>query len=120
MDRPAPRVVIGAGSIERAAATARPATLFAHRLAAFMEANAVFMNTVGAVGGASDDVAGVLCEQAGDAYRDLVATPAPDFQGLAEKVAAMATWNDGVRPKQEAAEALYADARALLNGEPEA
>jgi len=120
MDRPAPRVAIGAGSIERAAATARPATLFADRLAAFKQANQTFLDAVNVPGGTSDEVAEHLCEQTSQAYHLLVATPAPDPRSFVEKVDAVATWNDGVRPKQEAAEALYADARALTNGEPQA
>lgn len=114
MIRPAPRVTIGAGSIARAAASARPSTLFADRLDAFKRANAVFVQTVGAPGGVTDAVADDLCSKAGDAYQDLIETPAPDLRSLAQKVDAVAAWNDGVQPKQDAADAIYSDASALL------
>lgn len=120
MAPPAPRVAIGAGSIERAAATARSGTLFAERLEAFKRANAVFIATTSVPGGAPDEVADDLCAKAGDAYHDLIQTPSPDTRALAEKVGVVAEWNDGVRPWQDTADALYADARALLIDEGEA
>lgn len=114
MSRPAPRVAIGAGSIARAAANARPSTLFADRLDAFKRANAVFIQTVCAPGGVVDAIADDLCSKAGDAYQDMIETPAPDLRSFAQKVDAVAAWNDGVQPKQDAADAIYSDASALL------
>lgn len=118
MTRPAPRVDIGAGSIERAASSARPATLFAERLEAFKAANALFITTCDVPGGATDEVAEDLCEKAGDAYFDMVTTPAPDAAAFVQKFGAVDAWNDGVAPKQDTADALYADVRALM-GESE-
>lgn len=110
----APRVAIGAGSIARAAASARPSTLFADRLDAFKRANAAFVQTVNTAGGVTDAIADDLCGKAGDAYQDMIETPAPDLRSFAQKVDAVAVWNDGVLPKQDAADAIYSDASALL------
>jgi hypothetical protein len=120
MSRLAPRVLIGAGSIERAAATARSSTLFASRLAAFKQANANFLGACAAKPPSPDELTDALCEQAGDAYRDVIMTPAGDLLALAAKIEVAAAWNDDVSPKQDAIDAIYADVRALLNEGPQA
>lgn len=119
MDRPAPRVAIGAGSIERAAATARSSTLFADRFASFRAANRRFLDAC-AVPGSDDDETDALCEAAGDAYRDFIDTPAPDHAGISLKISTLTEWHDGTMAPLDVVNSIGADARALLNGEPQA
>jgi len=119
MDRSAPRVAIGAGSIERAAATARSSTLFADRLASFREANRRFLDACNAPG-SEDKVLDALCEAAGDAYRGFIATPAPDHAGISLKISTLTDWHDGTSAPLDIVNSIGADARALLDGEPQA
>jgi hypothetical protein len=115
MDHPAaPRVAIGAGSIERAAATARPTTLFAHRFAAFKRVNAEFLSATRYPGGADDEVANDLCELAGDAFELLISTPSPNDAAVVQKLQAAGDWYEGSDFHTKVLNRIVADARALL------
>lgn len=116
MSARAPRVAIGGGSIERAAANARSSTLFASRFAAFKEANAKFIASC-ADPAVSDEETDVLCDRASDACLAFTATPAPDHAGISLKISTLNEWHDGTLAPLDVVNSIADDARALLNGE---
>jgi hypothetical protein len=116
MESTAPRVAIGAGSIERAAATARPTTLFAHRFEAFRQANERFVQATKGEH-ADDDMSDALCEDASEAYRNFISTPAPDHAAISLKISTLVGWHEGTLAPLDVINSIGAEARALLKVE---
>jgi hypothetical protein len=113
MQTTAPRVAIGAGSIERAAATARPTTLFAHRFEAFRQANERFVQAT-KMEHAEDEVCDALCQDAGEAYRNFISTPAPDHVAISLKISTLVDWHAGTQAPLDVVNSIGAEACALL------
>jgi hypothetical protein len=100
--------------MERAAA-GRSSTIFAERFASFRQANRRFLDACD-VPGSDDDETDALCDAAADAYRDFIATPAPDHAGISLKISTLVEWHDGTLAPLDVVNSIGADARALLAG----
>ena len=116
------RALIGGAGIATVAAAipavasiapAAGSSLFGKRLAAFQQANGLFEREANKPG-VSDERANYLCERAGDAFRALKGTPAPDAKAIAHKLKALADWADGTDIPSEYIEALGREASAIL------
>jgi hypothetical protein len=89
-------------------------TLFDQRLAAFHTANDWFIRAFERPGGCSDEVSGALCKIAGDAFTDLIDTPATTYAQITAKLTAVTVWFDGSVIENEDVRIIADEARAIL------